>query len=564
MFSKTPRTVSIILVILLFLITGATIYSLSLETRSAIRVSVQEKLMSVAAITASDIDGDSFAQLQTGNENTPEFIRIRDKLHHIKEVTPDIYFIYTMRKNDTSIEFVVDGDYGYNNDAGRIGQKYPEAQKELLNGFLGLSADTEFTTDPWGTVLSGYAPIRDSAGTVVGVVGVDMDSSVVMSKLNSINLILYLSGILAMFFAAFAIIVVERRRTLDERNLEASEKKYRLLFERAGDSILMLEAEGDNRGKIIAANTAAAQMHGFSVDELLTKSISDLYPLESRKDLSELSDLLLRDEWIKDEVHHIRENGTIFPIEMNASLLDLGAKKYILTIERDITERKKAEHALRQVTKKLALLNSVTLNDIQNAVFSLSGFLTLEKNARVEEQAKKYLEKEEESVRKIIKSLAFAKSYQDLGINPPQWQNVNHSFILGISHLDFSSIRRTVNLDNLEIYADSLLERVFFTIADNVLRHAKTATEVRLGYQVVRDGMVIFFEDNGNGIPEAIKEKIFERGFGKQKVMELFLVREILSITGITIKETGTFGKGTRFEMFVPKGAYRFMAEKRE
>jgi signal transduction histidine kinase len=305
-------------------------------------------------------------------------------------------------------------------------------------------------------------------------------------------------------------------------------------------------------------------MHGLLIDDLLTKTIADLYPPESRKDLSVLSELLLKDEWLKDEVHHIRRDGTVFPIEMNASLLDLGKKKYILTIERDITERKKAEHALRQVTKKLALLNSVTFNDIQNAVFSLSGFLTLERNTKVEGSAKKYLDKEEESVRKILNSLAFAKSYQDLGVTPPQWQNVNHSFILGISHLDFSSIRRTVHLDDLEIFADSLLERVFFTIADNVLRHSKTATEVTLGYQFLQEGLVLFFEDNGNGIPDPLKEKIFERGYGTQKVMELFLVREILSITGITIQETGTFGKGTRFEMFVPKGAYRFTEEKTE
>jgi PAS domain S-box-containing protein len=562
MLSKSPRTVSILLVLLIILITAVSVYSLSYETRTAIKGSVQEKLMSVAGIAAYEIDGDSFAQLKPGDENTGEFIRIRDKLHHIKEATPDVRFIYTMRKNGNYVDFVVDGDYGYSDDVAKIGQKYPEAQKELLDGFSRPSADSEFNTDQWGTVLSGYSPIRDRTGEVVGIVGVDMDSSVVMAKMNSINLIQYMAGILAIFFAAFGIIIVERRRAFDERNLEASEKKYRLLFERAGDSILMLEAEGIKRGKIIAANTAAAEMHGHSVDELLTKSIADLYPKESRKELNELSELLLNDQWVKDEVYHVRKDGTIFPVEMNASLLDLGTKKYILTLERDITERKKAEQALQQVTKKLSLLNSVTFNDIQNAVFSLSGFLTLEKNSMGDGSAKKYLDKEEESVRKILNSLNFAKSYQDLGINPPQWQNVNHSFILGISHLDFSSLRRTINLDDLEIYADSLLERVFFTLANNVIRHAKTATEVTLGYQVVKEGLVIFFEDNGTGIPDALKEKIFERGYGNQKVMELFLVREILSITGITIKETGTFGKGTRFEIIVPKGVYRFTEEK--
>jgi len=129
---------------------------------------------------------------------------------------------------------------------------------------------------------------------------------------------------------------------------------------------------------------------------------------------------------------------------------------------------------------------------------------------------------------------------------------------MGISHLDFSAIQRSVYLEKLEIYVDSLLERVFFTLADNTLKQGKTATTVTIGYRFGRDGLVIFYEDNGNGIPDTIKEKIFERGFGTQKGMELFLVREILSITGISIKETGIPGKCARFEIYVPKGAFQF------
>jgi PAS domain S-box-containing protein len=228
----------------------------------------------------------------------------------------------------------------------------------------------------------------------------------------------------------------------------------------------------------------------------------------------------------------------------------------------DITLRKQAETALQQVTRKLMLLNQVTFNDIQNALFTLNGYLTLERILPDGETVNKYHDLEEEAVRKIEYSLNFAKNYQDLGQKPPEWQDVNQSFIMGISHLDFSSIQRTSHLDNLEIYADSLLERVFFTLAGNVLRHSKNATEVTLGYQCTGDGLLLFFEDNGGGIPDANKEKIFQRGYGTQKGMELFLVREILGITGITIRESGTYGTSARFEMNVPKQAYRFPGNK--
>ena len=218
----------------------------------------------------------------------------------------------------------------------------------------------------------------------------------------------------------------------------------------------------------------------------------------------------------------------------------------------------RAEQAIQQVTKKLSLLNSVTLNEIQNSIFALSGYLALQRTPGVNETEINYLDYEDDLVRKITKTLNFAKNYQDLGVYPPRWQNVEQSFLMGISHLDFTSIHRTVLLNGLEIYADSLLERVFFTMADNILHHANNATEITIGYLPAGDNLIIFLEDNGGGIPDTIKEKIFERGFGTQKAMELFLVREILSITGITIRETGVHGKGARFEMTVPKGAYRF------
>jgi len=64
-------------------------------------------------------------------------------------------------------------------------------------------------------------------------------------------------------------------------------------------------------------------------------------------------------------------------------------------------------------------------------------------------------------------------------------------------------------------------------------------------------------EDDGMGVPAEEKEKIFERGFGKNTGLGLTLSKEILSITGITIRETGEPGRGARFEMTVPKGAYR-------
>jgi signal transduction histidine kinase len=178
----------------------------------------------------------------------------------------------------------------------------------------------------------------------------------------------------------------------------------------------------------------------------------------------------------------------------------------------------------------------------------------------MDENLQQYITKQIRIVQNITESLKFANNYQSLGLKPPSWQSVPQVFLFGISHLDISKFSRRLDVEGLEIYADLLLENVFFTLAENVVLHGENATEISLLYRETPAGLTIVFEDNGVGIPASMKEKIFDRMYEEKRGLGLFLTREILSITGITIRETGEPGKGARFEITVPKGAYRFTA----
>jgi signal transduction histidine kinase len=114
------------------------------------------------------------------------------------------------------------------------------------------------------------------------------------------------------------------------------------------------------------------------------------------------------------------------------------------------------------------------------------------------------------------------------------------------------------DIPTVEIFADPMLELVFTNLLDNTQRHGHDVSSVLVMVDEKPDGLIIFWTDDGIGVPDDEKEKIFERGFGKNTGLGLFLVREILDITRITIRETGEPGKSAQFEMTVPKGMYRF------
>jgi K+-sensing histidine kinase KdpD len=106
--------------------------------------------------------------------------------------------------------------------------------------------------------------------------------------------------------------------------------------------------------------------------------------------------------------------------------------------------------------------------------------------------------------------------------------------------------------------SQSRLIHGFNDLIDYFLRYGNRAmNSISFSSWEIGGDLVISCDDNGSGIPTGENEQIFEWEYGKDNGPGLTLSREFLSITGITIRETGEPGKGARFEMMVPKGAWR-------
>jgi PAS domain S-box len=348
----------------------------------------------------------------------------------------------------------------------------------------------------------------------------------------------------------FCTDITERKRM--EEALRESEEKYRAYIENALESIFIT----DKNGRYLDVNPSACRLVGYTRDELLSFNIRDLAdPGDLETALAGFNTLLTKGSVVQ-EISLKRKDGTLVPVILNAVMLPDGNLMGFCT---DITERKMTADALALAGKKLNLLSSITRHDILNQLMVLIGYLDMALEDVRDPVQRKSIEVEMLAAKTIQRQIEFTREYQELGIQAPVWLNINKSLMQAATSLPMRDVRISIDRTDLEVYADRLFEKVFYNLIDNALRYGgDRMTSITVSSHEEEPALVIIFEDNGAGISAGDKPKLFSRGFGKNTGLGLFLSREILAITGISIEETSETGKGARFEITVPKGMYRF------
>jgi PAS domain S-box-containing protein len=352
--------------------------------------------------------------------------------------------------------------------------------------------------------------------------------------------------------------ITDRKRV--EEDLRLSREKYRGLVENANSIIF----RSDREGNITFFNDFAQRFFGFSAEEVLGRNvIGTIVPASDSagKDLvAMIREIRERpDGYRNNENENIKKNGERVWISWTNRAIynEEGEFVELLSVGNDITDRKKAEDALFAANRKLNLLSNVTRHDVLNQLNVLAGYLGLLRDRVTDIDTSALLSRAWDSAWTIRKLIAFTKDYQEIGVHSPRWHEIANTVARASSPLDLAGILLEVDTGDLQVYADPLLERVFYALLDNALRHGERVDRVRISCRREDGNLSIAVEDNGVGVPAEEKEKIFARGTGKNTGYGLFIAREILSITGLSIAETGTFGKGARFEIHVPEGAYR-------
>jgi PAS domain S-box-containing protein len=346
-----------------------------------------------------------------------------------------------------------------------------------------------------------------------------------------------------------------------EQALQESEEKLKLAIEGSGVGLWDWRVQA---GPIVI-NDRWAHIIGYTMEELGPLTIERWQSFMHPDDLQKYKDLLLKhfagetpDFECESRMLH-KEGHWVWVLDRGmVTERDKDKKPVRMTgTHLNISERKAAEEALRQANRKLNLLSSLTRHDILNKISVLLGYLDRAKLLGRDPTLQEYFERMESSTKAIGKLVQFTRNFKDLGINPPQWFALKDILKESRGWVGDSAIRLTSEPCAYEIYSDSQITKAFENIIENTRIHSRTGTEIQVECTRNDKGLSVIIRDNGVGIPAEMKGEIFEPGMMKNRGLGLFLAKEILSITELTIEENGEPGIGARFEIHVPLGCFR-------
>lgn len=317
-------------------------------------------------------------------------------------------------------------------------------------------------------------------------------------------------------------------------------------------------------GRYVYVNKAYQEVFGITPDEWIGKTDRELFPSEVAERLMATDRKVFESGKFHAFLEVIpREDGLREFLTYRFLVPSItGGEDLLAGVAIDLTEERRYERALKAANEKLTLLGSMTRHDITNQLAVLAGWLDITRDDVKDPVIIKRFDDMKAAADTIQRLLMFTSEYQDLGLQEPVWIPAAEAFSNGVLGLQLEGVQVEVDLPGLEVYADPMFERVFRNLADNSIRHGEKLSRMKVTQRSEGNELILTYEDDGVGIPEDIKDRIFEKGFGKHTGFGLFMARQVLGLTGLSIQETGTQGSGVRFEIRVPEGAYRYSPAK--
>jgi len=334
--------------------------------------------------------------------------------------------------------------------------------------------------------------------------------------------------------------------------LREQETLYQGLFDHSeGGSILI--ANIDSNRTIEKINWKAADLLHCKAADISGISIASIWGGEEEEEF--FSRLSSDGAVYATETRFTLNGDNSFIVLVSAA--SLPGKRAILTFF-DITNRVQAEHALKAANDKLSLLSRFSTDHLHHSVDQIIETVDEADTHCNDPRIRTYIDRIRTLAWNVARQLFLTESYKDLGTLPPVWMSVQQTLESARLPSDDGTVSIRCWAGRLEVYTDPLFADVLTHLLENSLRHGGgTVKNIIVSYHETHEGLDLCLMDDGTGIPAGKKQQIFEYDAGGHAGIGLFICRQIVEVTDMTIQETGIEGKGARFVIHVPPGGYR-------
>lgn len=345
--------------------------------------------------------------------------------------------------------------------------------------------------------------------------------------------------------------ITERKRA--EAQIRASDERLRLAIH--ASSIMVFSQDLNLRYTWIYNKKTV-----FSLEHIIGKTDAEILPQKEADILTAMKLQVLKSGKGTRQYVQMTIAGRTVDYDLTVEPLQdsSGTISGVICAALDITDLKQKEEALLSSNQKLHLLTSLTRHDINNTLTAIHLLQTMASEESDPEKKNNYILTALKAVIAAESIIQFTKEYEDFGIVASRWQEVRS--LIGDAMADTVHTGIIIEIPippDIQVFADPIIRKVFSTLIENAVRHAGPLTRIQFSCLKAEPHIIIVYEDDGIGIPRDEKEKLFDHGYGKNTGIGLFIAREILAITGLSITETGEPGKGARFEILVPDGKWR-------